>query len=88
MSRTKTQHFQKRISQRGIRAKLLPLVQQFGVKQGDKTVLNRKGLDCAIKELNNLKRKLTQLKDKGGIVYVSVDNVSITAYDVDSFNKY
>lgn len=89
---SKTRHIQRRISQRGINDQLLQVTQQFGktVVRGDveKTVLNCKSIDQVINELDTMRRKLAQAREKGGVVLVSsLDGIKITTYRLDSFKR-
>jgi len=47
-------------------------------KNRDKTVL---------KNLNNLRKYVLKIEDKGGITLVMVDGISITAYNTNSFKR-
>ncbi len=89
---SKTRHIQRRMSQRGINNELLELTQKFGktVERGDvaKTVLNCKGIDKALNKLDAIRKKLTQARDKGGVVLVSSsEGTQITTYRLDSFER-
>jgi hypothetical protein len=76
----KTKHFERRMSQRGIRQELVDLVRNFGTPQGDRTRLGRRELDAAIAEIDSLRGRLLRARDKGGIVLVEVGGDLITAY--------
>lgn len=47
-------------------------------KKRDKNVL---------KNLNNLRKHILKIEDKGGITLVMVDGISITAYNTNSFKR-
>ena len=83
----KTRHIEKRMNQRGIQASMLDTVEKFGVWNGDKLVLNRKGALAVIKELDQLRKNLIQVEGKGGIALVQVGGVDITAYGLDSYKR-
>ncbi|MDO4937810.1 MAG: hypothetical protein Q4E62_07830 [Sutterellaceae bacterium] len=80
----KTKHIQKRMSQRGIKQKMLELTQNFGARRGDKTVLDRKGMDNLLRYLEELRRDVNKAYERGGFVVVSSDDGTlITAYGMD-----
>ena len=84
---TKTRHIQKRMAQRTIKIEMLKLVGLFGVIDGDKRILNRKGCDAALAELEQVKKDLIKARERGGFVVVNVDDVLITAYALDSYKR-
>jgi len=55
-----TKHFLLRISQRGLSKEILNMVLKFGNSKGDKITLNKKMTQKVIKELDDLKKKLTK----------------------------
>lgn len=81
----KTRHICKRMSQRGITANILALVEKFGVAQGDKIVLNTKGCRAASESLAKMKRQLDEISETGGYVLVRSGGVDITTYRLNSF---
>ena len=83
----RTRHIEKRMNQRGIRAAMLDIVEQFGVWDGDRLVLNRKGCSCAVRELDNLRRSLLEVESTGGLVLVQEEGVDITAYRLESYRR-
>ncbi|PWQ93099.1 hypothetical protein [Leucothrix arctica] len=83
----KTRHIEKRMSQRGIQQEMLNIVKQFGVDEGDKVTLNRKGLDCALLELKQLSIVMERMQKRGGIVLVASNDSEITTYDLDSYSR-
>lgn len=85
----KTRHFQKRMNQRGINQEVVDIVKKFGfyTAEGDKCVLNKKGIDAALGCLDEHKRKLLKARDKGGVVVVDSGGYDITAYNLDSYDR-
>ena len=83
----KTRHIQKRMAKRSIREAMLKMVETFGVSDGDKRVLNRKGCDAALAELEDMKKKLVKMRERGGLVLVEDDGVKITTYALDSYSR-
>ena len=43
----KTRHIARRMSQRGIKSEVLDMVSKFGVRDGDKLILNRKACQAS-----------------------------------------
>lgn len=84
---SKTRHFQTRMSQRGITGSMLDVVLRFGVPLGDRIQFGRKGVDAALKELDELRKQLLKVRDKGGLVVVEEGGVFLTAYRLDSFSQ-
>ena len=66
----KTRHIQQRMAQRSIRHEYLEIVKTFGIDQGDKTILNQKGIDRALLELKKLSSQMQKMRSRGGIVLV------------------
>ncbi len=83
----KTRHIQKRLSQRSIKERVLELVKAFGVRRGDKILLNRKACDAVGEEMTRLLHELRKARSRGGLVLVEVDGALITAYALDSFQR-
>ena len=83
---SKTKHLHKRMSQRGINARLVDVVSQYGVKQGDKHMLNRKQVDALLSGIDDLRKVLLKIRDKGGIVVIETDDCQITTYNLNSYN--
>lgn len=83
----KTRHIHKRMSQRGITNRMLEVVSDFGTVQGDKRILDRKNIDALMKSMDGLRKDLMKIRDKGGLVVVESDDVQITAYNVDSYDR-
>ena len=82
-----TRHIQKRMSQRSITNEMLGVVQQFGVVDGDKILINRKGIDKSLRQLETIKKHLINARSRGGFVLVKVDNTLITTYSLDSYKR-
>ena len=78
-----TKHFQSRMSQRGLPKKIIDLVLEFGKDNGDKLILNRKETQKLIDEVDNFKRDLLKVMDKGGVTVVLDNESLITAYNLD-----
>ena len=83
----RTRHIEKRMNQRGIKGCLLDAVEQFGVWNGDKLILNRKGASAAINELDRMRKHLIEVEGKGGIALVQGRGVGITTYALDSYRR-
>jgi len=84
---SKTRHIQKRMSERGINDQTLNLISKYGVKQGDKVILNKK---CCEKLEVVLKGYLEQVRKaipRGGFVLVEDKGVMITTYELNSFKR-
>lgn len=84
-----TRHIHARCSQRGIKQSMLDLVKEFGTLSGngEKIVLNRKGIDQVLKTLNALKQDLMAASNRGGYVLISDHGTDITVYALDSFKR-
>ena len=82
----KTRHIHKRMSQRGITDRMLKIVSKFGMKQGDKRILDRKNLDSLLKNMDALRKDLVRLRDKGGLVGIETDDTQITTYNLNSYS--
>ena len=83
-----TRHIKQRMSQRGISKEMVNLVIAHGVIQGDKYVVGRKEALQLIRELDNERRVLTKILDKGGVEVVTEGNALITAYNRNSKNNW
>jgi len=83
----KTRHIHQRMNQRAISQQMLEIVKMFGVDDGDKTVLNTKGIEAALLEIKNLSKQMQKMKARGGVVLVESGDVELTAYALDSFNR-
>lgn len=83
----KTRHIHQRMNQRAISQQMLEIVKMFGIDDGDKTYLNKKGIDAALLEINVLSKKMQKMKNRGGLVLVESGDVEITAYALDSYDR-
>lgn len=83
----KTRHIHQRMNQRAISQQMLEIVKMFGVNNGDKTYLNKKGIDAVISEMDSLAKQMQKMKSQGGVVLVESGDVEITAYALDSYDR-
>ena len=83
-----TRHIKQRMSQRGISKEMVNLVIAHGVIQGDKYVVGRKEALQLIRELDNERRVLTKILDKGGVEVVTEGDALITAYNRNGKNNW
>ena len=83
----KTRHFHKRMGQRGVTQCMVDLVCKYGVEIGDKKMLDRRNIDELLQGVDVFRKKLINLRDKGGIVIIEVDDALITAYRPDSYSR-
>lgn len=84
---SKTRHIQKRMSQRAIRQSYLELVKTFGIPEGDKVILNRKGIDAALREMKAIASNLQKMRPRGGVVLVEEQGSEITTYTLESYSR-
>ncbi len=84
---SKTRHIQQRMSQRGIKQSMIDLVLNFGKTQGDKVILNRKGIDKVLNELEKLKKNALKMRENGGLVVIDVNDCLLTTYSIDSYKS-
>jgi hypothetical protein len=84
---TKTRHFQRRMSQRGMTLELVELVRRFGESNQDRIVLGRKGLGQLLTAVRAIERIALKALDKGGIVVVEDGDSLITTYRLDSYSR-
>ncbi len=83
----KTRHIHQRMNQRGITQRMVEIVSDFGVEDGDKQILDKGNLDLLIKSMDKLRSEFLRLRDKGGLVVVESGDTQITAYRVDSYSR-
>ncbi len=83
-----TRHIKQRMSQRGISKEMVNLVIAHGVIQGDKYVVGRKEALQLIRALDDERRVLTKILDKGGVEVVTEGDALITAYNRNSKNNW
>lgn len=79
-----TRHASKRVRQRGISDRMIDLVFSCGRDERDRVILDRRGLNRLIGEVDDLRRLLLRTLDKGGIVVVERDGRLITAFTKNS----
>lgn len=84
---SKTRHIQQRMSQRGIQQSMVDMTLEYGHSQGDKVILNRKGIDSILKELEKLKQCALKLRQKGGLVVIDYQDTLISTYALNSFKR-
>ena len=82
-----TNHFQARMSQRGLPKKVVDLVLEFGKYEGDKLFLDKKETQRIIYQIDNLRNILLKVMDKGGVAVVVEDEILITTYNLDKKNR-
>lgn len=75
-----TKHFDHRSQRRGISADLIELVEHYGLRDGEKLILQPKNISHAIRDLDTFRKRLIRAIDKGGIVLVEKENNLITTY--------
>ncbi|WP_157035521.1 hypothetical protein [Marinobacter psychrophilus] len=83
----KTRHIHKRMSQRGIKSRLVDLVSQFGVDHDDKVILTRKNVEALLGAVEGLKRQLLEVHSKGGLAVVEQGDYQITTYSLNSYSR-
>ncbi len=80
----KTKHIQARMTQRGIREELVQLAVQFGYEHHDgKVILNRKGAERLVQELERIKRTARKIMESGGLCVVAQGDALITTYRLE-----
>jgi len=82
-----TKHCQARMAQRGLPKRLLDLVLEFGKDSGDKLILNKKATQKVIDEIDNMRKELLMIMDKGGVTVVIDNEAMITAYNTNSYRR-
>ena len=82
-----TNHFQARMSQRGLPKKVVDLVLEFGKYEGDKLFLDKKETQRIIYQIDYLRNTLLKVMDKGGVAVVVEDETLITTYNLDKKNR-
>jgi hypothetical protein len=77
----KTRHIQARMTQRGIREELVHLAMKFGFEHHDgRVILNRKGVQELLGEVERIKRAAQKVLEAGGLVVVAQGEALITTY--------
>ena len=84
---SKTRHIAQRMSQRGISENILELVAAFGMEHGDKIILNKKGCDKVVAQLQEMVRRLNRVSEAGGYVLVEAGGKQITVYRLNSYKR-
>ena len=82
-----TRHIHKRMGQRGITQRLINVVSEHGVQKGDKYILGRQNIDDLLQGLDQLRKDLLKVRDKGGLVVVEANETLITAYRIESYDR-
>jgi hypothetical protein len=85
---SKTLHMHQRMSQRGISQAMLDLAKRFGCESGDKTILNRKSIDAALKEFKKIQADLQKMRERGGLVIIEAGELEITAYGLEKYRRH
>ncbi len=75
------------MSQRGITSRMVEVVSNFGMIQGDKHVLDCKNIDALMNAMDKLRKDLIRLRDKGGLVVVEENDTCITTYNLNSYDR-
>lgn len=79
-----TQHILQRMSQRGISKKIVNLVSKFGIADGDKLILNKKGCQKSRETLKGLLKTLSMIESADGYVVLEKQGDKLIAYRLDS----
>ena len=82
----KTRHYASRIQQRGIREETVALAERYGYPQGEKMILGKKQIRCALQAIDKERKQLVQALDQGGIVSIERDGKLVTAYLMNTRN--
>ncbi len=85
---SKTHHMHKRMSQRAINEVMVELTKTFGIEDGDKVIVNQKGIEAALQVLEKWKQNFMKMRSRGGMVLVESDNVEITAYRLEKNKRH
>lgn len=84
-----TKHIQKRMDERCISAKMLEIVQQFGMDShnGERVMLDAKSLKALEKWVRNFLKQVELMKQRGGLTLVNVEGHLLTAFANNSYRK-
>ena len=82
-----TNHCQSRMSQRGLPKNIINTVFECGNSKGDKLILDKKSTQKVIDEIDNFRKDLLKVMDKGGVTLVIDNDLLITAYNVSKYKK-
>lgn len=85
---SRTNHMHKRMNQRAINDVMIDVAKTFGIENGDKIILNMKGVDAVLKEMRKWEKNIMRIKNRGGIVVVEKDNLEITTYGLERYKKH
>lgn len=83
----RTRHIHKRMNQRGINSRLVDLVSQFGVEDGDRLVLDRKNTQSLLDAMDSMRKDLLDIHAKGGVVVVEVGDSQLTTFTLNSYER-
>lgn len=83
----KTKHILQRMNQRGIKSSFLEIVKMFGIKSGDKQILNKKDCSALLKHLDAMRKDIIHMQEKGGLVLVEDGGAEITCYRLNSYKR-
>lgn len=87
-NRKTTKHAGVRQSQRGITSSMVDYVFTHGAEENDKLTLGRKEVLQRLDAINEEKRLLMKILDKGGVVVVAHGDTVITTYNrISSYNR-
>ena len=78
-----TKHCLARMSQRGLPKRLIDIVIEYGNSNGDKLILNKKTTQKMIDEIDNIRKDLLKVMDKGGVTVVIDNELLITTYNLN-----
>jgi hypothetical protein len=78
-----TKHCQARMSQRGLPKRLIDIVMEYENSNGDKLILNKKTTQKMIDEIDNIRKDLLKVMDKGGVTVVIDNELLITTYNLN-----
>ena len=49
--------------------------------------MDRKNLDALLKNIDNIRKDLIKLRDKGGLVVIEAQDTQITTYNLNSYRR-
>ena len=75
------------MNQRGITQRMVDIVSDYGISVNDKLILDQKNIDELLGGMDSLRKDLLKMKEKGGLVVVENNDMLITTYRVDSYNR-
>ncbi len=79
-----THHCKARQAQRGIPLKMVDYVLTHGSQRRDKVIFGEREARQRLAELDEERRLLMKIKDKGGVVVVASGEAVITTYNLSS----